>query len=74
MTTHQVKEAAARLANGERIVGVCPSCGGVVNVVPAVVSETYAPGFHCADRDLPRTERDCIVAACSSCEFCLEVK
>lgn len=53
----------------------CPSCvHGILSLSEATTVETYAPAFHVVGAALPTRERECLVAACSSCEFVTEVK
>lgn len=53
----------------------CPDCGAPIELYEGVVvSEAFAPGFHYTDRELPRRERLATMAACTGCEFAIEVK
>jgi len=53
----------------------CPLCGGVVQVVlDGLVSRLTAPGFFIVGRDeLVYRLHPAPFAACSACEFCVEV-
>ena len=51
----------------------CPDCGAPLYIDPAViVSEEYAPGYN-PTRGVPRRERPTAVAACTACEFIIEI-
>lgn len=52
---------------------ICPSCGGTVTAIRATVVESYHPGYHVFGTALPTRKRDCVAAACSGCEFCVEL-
>lgn len=55
--------------------GPCPlGCGGLVSEEPATAVDTYAPGYYVAGRALPTRERLTTVAACSGCEFLIDLR
>lgn len=59
----------------DELTAPCPECGSPMQVVTdAIVSEEYHPGYHMAGTPLPRRERPAVVAACTGCECCVEIR
>lgn len=55
----------------------CPDCGGTLDLIDeggAVAEEYIAGGYQIADQPLPVRIVPAIFAACTACEFCLEVR
>lgn len=54
---------------------VCPECGGHVEMIlDGMIGERYIGGYHVVGDELPTRWRLAPFGACSSCEFCIEVK
>ena len=53
----------------------CPECKtGHLEIVPdGLVGRVYHPGYHVAGTELPRRFEAKPFAACTACEFCLEL-
>ncbi len=56
----------------------CPDCGSVLELITredgGMISEPYFPKYPIRDRELPRKERPADFAACTGCEFHVEIK
>lgn len=54
---------------------LCPECGSSLHIVEdGAVVEEFHPGYHVAGTPLPRRERITNFAACTGCEFCVEIR
>lgn len=56
-------------------VGRCPECGGVLTIDET--AETEEQVVRQAPGRMPYVEtvrRPCVIAACSACEFCIELR
>lgn len=53
--------------------GPCPLCGAHVSAVPATTVDEVHPGYHVAGQPLKTKERETTVAACSGCEFVIDL-
>jgi uncharacterized protein with PIN domain len=54
----------------------CPECGGQLDIIKdGSILEQYHPGIHNVTRqpNLPYRERFVPFAACTGCEFCIEI-
>ena len=52
----------------------CPLCDSLVEETEATVSEEYLPPFPRRGQPLPRRERQTRVAACTGCEFLIDLR
>jgi len=56
-------------------VTVCPRCGAAMEQVEATAFDEYVEGgFHIVGRPLPRRPRETVVAACTGCEFVVDLR
>lgn len=52
----------------------CPACGGRLDIVTdGLIGRTVHPGYHVRGTELPIVLVPAPFAACSSCEFCIEI-
>ena len=77
MAARDARETFGPQRNGVEVMTLsmeCPLCGGILETTDMRVSETYHPGYHVAGTELPRRERETVVAACTECEFIVDLR
>lgn len=53
----------------------CPECGSPLDIVErGEKGEHYAPAFHTRGQPIPIRVRPATFAACTGCEFCMEIR